>query len=227
MTAPGPTDQAQPTDEPAGQQRANESADELAAAHVQARQQAEAGDLTGARTVIEDALTIGEVRLGRDDPRLVPLMVDLATLARKLGNLTEARNQLRRAYAIIVATAGPEHATSLSIEGRLAAVIYRLGEPTEAYDWHLADAGRRVLGTEHPAVRGAQQRLAASAQGTAPASAPPPVPVIGWAEPDVNEGGVNEGDGQGWAPPPRRTRRSRPGSMSDKENPKTNGASHR
>jgi hypothetical protein len=123
-------------------------------------------------------------------------MVDLATLARKLGNLTEARNQLRRAYAIIVATAGPEHATSLSIEGRLAAVIYRLGEPTEAYDWHLADAGRRVLGTEHPAVRGAQQRLAASAQGNAPVSAPPPVPVITWAEPDASE------EQGGWAPPP-------------------------
>ena len=61
MTAPGPTDQAPPTDEPAaeqraaeqrpGEQRADDSADELAAAHVQARQQAEAGDLTGARTV--------------------------------------------------------------------------------------------------------------------------------------------------------------------------------
>jgi hypothetical protein len=95
-------------------------------------------------------------------------MVDLATLARRLGNLTEARNQLRRAYAIVVASSGPEHAASLSIEGRLAAVVYRLGERTEAYDWHLADAGRRVLGTEHPAVRGAQQRLAA-ASAVAPA----------------------------------------------------------
>jgi hypothetical protein len=131
--------------------------------HAQARQRGEAGDLTGARTMLEDALATGELRLGREDPRLAPLMVDLATIARRLGNLTEARNQLRRAYAIIVASAGPEHATSLSIEGRLAAVVYRLGEPTEAYDWHLADAGRRVLGSEHPAVRGAQQRLAASA----------------------------------------------------------------
>ena len=66
--------------------------------------------------------------------------------------------QLRRAYAIIVASAGPEHATALSIEGRLAAVTYRLGEPTEAYDWHLADVGLRVLGPDHPAVRGAQAR---------------------------------------------------------------------
>src|SRR4030095_11258386 len=107
----------------------------------------DAGALTGAGTLMEDATAVAEHRLGRDHPRLAPLMVDLATIARNLGNLTEARNQLRRAYGIIVASAGPEHATAISIEGRLAAVTYRLGEPTEAYDWHLADAGRRVLGS--------------------------------------------------------------------------------
>src|SRR5262249_30580747 len=34
------------------------------------------------------------------------------------------------------------------------------GEPTEAYDWHLTDVGARVLGLDHPAVRGAQERMA-------------------------------------------------------------------
>jgi Tetratricopeptide repeat len=186
-------------------------ANALSGAHATARQRAEAGDLTGARTMIEDALAAGELQLGRDDPRLAPLMVDLATLARKLGNLTEARNQLRRAYAIIVTAAGPEHATSLSIEGRLAAVIYRLGEPTEAYDWHLADAGRRVLGTEHPAVRGAQQRLDASAQNPNPPLMPTP-PPISWTDqpsevPDQQGWPGNQGwsDGEGWAPPPEHT----------------------
>jgi hypothetical protein len=189
----------------------------LSSAHATARQRAEAGDLTGARTMIEDALAAGELQLGRDDPRLAPLMVDLATLARKLGNLTEARNQLRRAYAIIVTAAGPEHATALSIEGRLAAVIYRLGEPTEAYDWHLADAGRRVLGTEHPAVRGAQQRLDASAQNPNPAPMPTPPPINwtdqpsevpeGQAWPDAQGWPSSQGwsDGEGWAPPPEPT----------------------
>jgi hypothetical protein len=170
----------------------------LSAAHAAARQRAEAGDLTGARTMLEEALASGELQLGRDDPRLAPLMVDLATLARKLGNLTEARNQLRRAYSIVVSAAGPEHATALSIEGRLAAVIYRLGEPTEAYDWHLADAGRRVLGTEHPAVRGAQQRLDAAAHNPNPPPAPIPSP-IGWAEPPAEEPPA-WGDVGGWAP---------------------------
>jgi hypothetical protein len=132
----------------------------LAAAHNDARQRAETGDLTGARSLLEDALAAGEVRLGHDHPRLAPLMVDLATIARGLGNLTEALSQLRRAYAIIAAAGGPEHATALSIEGRLAAVMYRLGEPTEAYDWHLADVGARVLGSEHPAIKGARQRIA-------------------------------------------------------------------
>lgn len=157
---------------------------DLQAAHAQARARAEAGDLTGARTMLEEALSAAELRLGRDDAALVPLMVDLATLARRLGNLTEAGNQLRRAYGVAMVTGGPQHPTSLSIEGRLAAVLYRLGEPTEAYDWHLADAGRRVLGDDHPAVRGAQQRLAAVAQTPAApvfaptaASAPTPPPA--------------------------------------------------
>jgi hypothetical protein len=140
----------------------NADSEKLAAAHADARARAESGDLTGARTLLEDALAVGEVRLGHSHPRLAPLMVDLATIARNLGNLTEARTQLRRAYAIIVSASGPEHATALSIEGRLAAVTSRLGEPTEAYDWHLADVGARVLGTEHPAVRGAGERLAAA-----------------------------------------------------------------
>jgi hypothetical protein len=155
---------------------------ELSTAHARARQMAEAGDLTGARTLIEEALAAGEPRLGRDDPSLVPLMVDLATLARRLGNLTEARNQLRRAYTIIVTAAGPEHPTSLAIEGRLAAVVYRLGEPTESHDWHLADAGQRVLGAEHPAVRGAQQRLA-NAAPTPVQTTPTAPPLLPFAPP--------------------------------------------
>jgi hypothetical protein len=156
---------------------------DLEGAHAQARARAEAGDLTGARTMLEEALAAGELRLGRSDPALVPLMVDVATLARRLGNLTEAANQLRRAYGIAASANGPQHPTSLSIEGRLAAVLYRLGESTEAYDWHLADAGRRVLGDEHPAVRGAQQRLAVVVQAPAPVAAPPVPATIVHGEP--------------------------------------------
>jgi hypothetical protein len=158
----------------------------LAAAHAEARQRAEGGDLTGARTLLEDALAIGEVRLMHDHPRLAPLMVDLATVARGLGNLTEALTQLRRAYAIVAATGGPDHPTALSIEGRLAAVMYRLGEPSEAYDWHLADVGTRVLGAEHPAVKGAQQRLAAAEQAQAAVATwmPEPEPLLPSAIPN-------------------------------------------
>lgn len=142
---------------------AEEPDDDLSTAHAEGRRLAEAGDLTGARSLLEQTLAAGELRLGRDHPRLVPIMVDLATIARTLGNLTEAQSQLRRAYGITVAAAGRDDPTALSVEGRLAAVTYRLGEPTEAYDWHIADVGSRVLGEDHPAVRGARQRLAMSA----------------------------------------------------------------
>jgi hypothetical protein len=151
--------------------------DELVAAHAQGRRLAESGDLTGARTLLEEALQRGELRLGQEDPRLAPIMVDLATIARRLGNLTEAHDQLHRAHTIIATTAGADHPTSLSIEARLAAVIHRLGDPTDAHDRHLVDAGARVLGDDHPAVQGARQRLAARTQ------APPSLVAGGFPHP--------------------------------------------
>ena len=227
---PGQSPAAGDADEPASIEAASStdalgaagSADALGSAHAQARTRAENGDLTGARTLLEDALAAGEVRFGHDHPRLAPLMVDLATIARGLGNLTEALTQLRRAYAIIVSSGGPEHPTALSIEGRLAAVMHRLGEPTEAYDWHIADVGTRVLGSEHPAVRGAQQRLA-----EAPAEPPPDlfpiatgravVPEHPW-EPDEPEPGLAPTYGTSYvrraATRSPRIRRMRPGSTS-------------
>jgi hypothetical protein len=156
--------------------------DALAKAVALARQRADAGDLTSARSLLESALVTGELRLGRDHPQLVPLMVDLATIAREVGNLTESLAQLSRAYEIAVLATGPEHPSSLKIEARLAVVTGRLGEPTDAYDWHLADAGARVLGPEHAAVRSARERLGArhgmGPGGTPSADDPPDRPMI-------------------------------------------------
>jgi hypothetical protein len=148
---------------------ADADGDRLAAVRAEARRRAEAGDLTGARALMEDALAEGELRLGPDHLTLTQIMVDLATIARELGNFTESQNQLRRAYAIICHASGRDDAAALSVEGRLAAVSHRLGDPTDAMDWHLADVGARVLGDEHAAVRGARQRLARPR----PAESPP------------------------------------------------------
>lgn len=155
-------------------------------AHRQARELAEAGDLTGARALLEEELEETGARWGRDDLRLTPLLVDLATIARNIGNLTEAQNQLRRAYGIATIAAGPDHETSLSVEGQLAAVSHRLGEPTEAYDWHLRDVGPRVVGADHPAVRGALQRLAAATPAIDEGGWAPPAPAEAY-EPDEYE----------------------------------------
>ena len=133
---------------------------QVEAAQTQARIRAEAGDLPGARTLLEQALKTGEHQLGRDHPRLASVMIDLATVAGELGNITEAQRQLRLAYGIVVTSAGPEHHSALLVEARLALATHRLGEPTDAYDRHLVDAGTRVLGADHPAVLDAQDRLA-------------------------------------------------------------------
>jgi hypothetical protein len=188
---------ASPADDqpPAPTHSEAEPIDMLAGPHAEARRRAEDGDLTGARTMLEDALAAGELRYGRHDPRLAPLMVDLATIARNLGNLTEAQAQLHRAYGIVVATSGPDNATALSIEGRLAAVTYRLGEPTEPYDWHLTNVGGRVLGPDHPAIRGALQRLS-----MAQAMPPEPPPYEGPEEYEPDEPTEREPAEPGFAP---------------------------
>jgi hypothetical protein len=207
MSATGNSHQLVPPAGPRDDVTADERGEVLTADHAQARLLAESGDVTGARTLLEETLADAEARHGRDHPQLAPLMVDLATIARHVGNLTEAQNQLRRAYGIMIATVGAEHATSLSIEGRLAAVNFRLGEPTEAYDWHIADVGARVLGADHPAVRGAQQRLAATPVGEV--QAPPPdrpgdwpssYATLGYVSRDAEYPMTEGDDAGGWAP---------------------------
>jgi len=103
-------------------------------------------------------------------------MVDLATIARELGNLTEARGQLLRAYQILVVASGQDDPTALAVEGRLATLSHRLGEPTDVHDWHLTDAGTRVLGPDHLAVREARARL--NSQRPLPGTQPAPEPPV-------------------------------------------------
>ncbi|MGE5828058.1 MAG: tetratricopeptide repeat protein [Micromonosporaceae bacterium] len=105
--------------------------EKLAAATIQARQRAGSGDLSIARTVLEAALSSGELRLGHDHPELVPLLVDLAGVAQEVGDIDEARQRLSRAYAIMIAAAGPEHSTALMIEERLSSLSHRVGQPLE------------------------------------------------------------------------------------------------
>jgi hypothetical protein len=103
--------------------------EKLTAAAVQARQRADSGDLAIARTVVEALLTSGELRLGHDHPELVPLLVDLAVTAQQMDDHDEARQRLSRAYAIMVAAAGPDHPTALTIEERLSALTGQASEP--------------------------------------------------------------------------------------------------
>jgi hypothetical protein len=151
--------------------------DGLAAARAEARQRAEADDLTGARKLLEEAVARGELRLGRDDPRLVPLIVDLSSIAQEVGNLTEAQTQISRAYAIVISSSGPDHPFALSVEGRLASITYRLGDPTDLLDRHLVDMGGEVLGATHTIVSAARDRLAVPNPGLSVMPSPPFPPL--------------------------------------------------
>lgn len=154
-------------------------AEPLAGVLAQARRQAEAGDLTGARSALEAGLAAAEADLGQFHPDLTFAMVDLATIARELGNVTEAQRQLGRAHRILIAAVGRDHARTLAVEGRMARVNLELGDSTYGLDRHLADVGARVLGEDNAAVREARARLAAAGLSL-PGSTPeqPAAPVI-------------------------------------------------
>ena len=134
-------------------------AEPLAGVLAEARRRAESDDLTGARSALEAGLAAAEADLGQFHPDLAYAMVDLATIARELGNLTEAQRQLGRAHRILIASVGRDHARTLAVESRLARVNLDLGDPTDDLDRHLVDVGARVLGGDSAAVRDARARL--------------------------------------------------------------------
>ncbi|WP_344077221.1 hypothetical protein [Luedemannella helvata] len=149
-------------------------AEPLAGVLAEARRRAEAGDLTGARSALEVGLAAAEADLGQFHPDLTHAMVDLATIARELGNLTEAQRQLGRAHRILLASVGRDHVRTLSVEDRLARVNVDLGDPTDDLDRHLADAGPRLLGEDSAAVRDARARLGAASASSAWGTPLPP-----------------------------------------------------
>jgi hypothetical protein len=156
--------------------------EKLTAAVAQALQRADSGDLTIARTVLEAALTSGELRLGHDHPELAPLLVDLAMIARQMDDRDEARQRLSRAYAIMVAAAGPEHPTALAIEEHLSALTSSVREPAglawpaDASPWappglspeRTERVGRHAAPDQDPTPAASASEVLDAPSGTAP-----------------------------------------------------------
>lgn len=83
----------------------------LDTAHLLARLHREAGDLSAARRVLEEALAAGERLRSEADPLLLALVFELATVADELGNRHEARRNFHRIVTAGPVTLGVDHSS--------------------------------------------------------------------------------------------------------------------
>ncbi|WP_305787166.1 tetratricopeptide repeat protein [Symbioplanes lichenis] len=159
--------------------------------YPQTRQQADhlaaAGDVSGARALLEQAVEQGRPGLAAGDPELLATMRQLAGLHSRAGDPAGARRLLEEAQAA-GHRLGPADPLMVLLASDLAEVADELGNRHEARRnlALVAEHGPAALGPDHPAVIRARQSPAPS---TSPASGPPisgpptfaapPPPVLG------------------------------------------------
>ena len=78
------------------------------------------------------AITIWEAAFGRDHPRVVPGLTNLATLYCRWGRWSKAEEPVRRARDIVVQSFGPDHPMLDSILRIYADVLQHVGRKREA-----------------------------------------------------------------------------------------------
>lgn len=151
----------------------------------QADQLAAAGDLTGARALLEQAVELGRPGLAAGDPELLATMRQLAGLLASGGDPAGARRLLEEAQAA-GHRLGPADPLLVLLAYDLAVVADELGNRHEARKNFalVAEHGPAALGPGHPAVVHAREDASPvpSAPPVSPAppafSAPPASPVF-------------------------------------------------
>jgi tetratricopeptide (TPR) repeat protein len=112
------------------------------------------GDLTGARTQLEHALSIREATLGPDHVEVGLTLETLGRVLRDQGELADARAQLERADAILTAALGPDHRWVGRNLDYLGLVLRDAGDLAGAHAQleHALMIQEAALGPEHPWV---------------------------------------------------------------------------
>jgi hypothetical protein len=148
-----------------------------------ARQQAQArrgaGDVAGARAVLEYAVEVGKSRLGEDDPDVLVTLHELARLYQETDDPMAARRVLEEAYAAGQWRLGDSDPLMLEISFDLGVVAEELGNRHEARKafGRIAGAGAEVLGPDHWAVARARAYLGDDPQIPGPPAAGTPEPA--------------------------------------------------
>lgn len=155
----------------------------LATAQQNARALRDAGDLAGARVMLDQTLEGAKVALGEDNPDVIATAQVLAGLHREAGDPMAARRVLEEAYAAGQLHLGDGHPLMLSISFDLGGVAEELGNRHEARRafGRVATLGPAVFGDDHWTVRAAREYLGdaqPSAELTIPSEEPPAPPPM-------------------------------------------------
>jgi hypothetical protein len=155
----------------------------LALAQQNARALRDAGDLAGARVMLDQTLEGAKVALGEDNPDVIATGQVLAGLHREAGDPAAARRVLEEAYSAGQLHLGDSHPLMLSISFDLGGVAEELGNRHEARRafGRVATLGPAVFGDDHWTVQAAREYLgdaAPSVELTIPSEEPPPPPPM-------------------------------------------------
>ena len=175
----------------------------LSAARQHAQAYAAAGNLTGARATLHQAIEAARATLGEDDPAVLAAAHQLAEVHRQAGDPAAARRVLEETFAAGQWRLGDADPLMLAVSFDLGLVAEELGNRHEARRafGRVATLGPPVLGEEHWAVTQARAYLGEEpatvrtdepAPDIAPTAAPPtpaqtpapqPMPATAWTEP--------------------------------------------
>ncbi|WP_246274886.1 fibronectin type III domain-containing protein [Phytohabitans houttuyneae] len=155
----------------------------LATAQQNARALRDAGDLAGARVMLDQTLEGAKAALGEDSPDVIATGQVLAGLHREAGDPMAARRVLEEAYAAGQLHLGDSHPLMLSISFDLGGVAEELGNRHEARRafGRVATLAPAVFGDDHWTVRAAREYLGDSTPSvelTIPSDEPPPPPPM-------------------------------------------------
>ncbi|MGN9913559.1 tetratricopeptide repeat protein [Phytohabitans sp. LJ34] len=155
----------------------------LATAQQNARALRDAGDLAGARVMLDQTLEGAKAALGEDSPDVIATGQVLAGLHREAGDPMAARRVLEEAYAAGQLHLGDGHPLMLSISFDLGGVAEELGNRHEARRafGRVATLGPTVFGDDHWTVRAAREYLGEappSVELTIPSEEPPAPPPM-------------------------------------------------
>ncbi|MCH9687425.1 MAG: serine/threonine-protein kinase [Deltaproteobacteria bacterium] len=129
--------------------------------HRLGRGRREAGQLSGAREILERSLRLREAALGPDDRAVASTLLDLASTELALGEASLAATHLERALAIRQRVYGQEHARVAEVLVVLARTYESMSRPQQARDSYARALALRVaLTPEHPQVIAIREHLA-------------------------------------------------------------------